>query len=252
MVPLSRTTSLKLLLRSLTIQGSWNYRTLQGTGFAFSIIPMLLRLYRDHPSELERSVGRHSGFFNANPYLSTMAVSAVARMEAEGAEAEQIERFKSALVSPLGSLGDRLIWARWRPLCLLLALLVFVLGAPWWVASGLFLALYNAAQIALRLWGLRLGWKEGRGVSRALLGSPLRRLPDRLTIPLSLVAGAVLPPLALAFGGTTSSAGPLIVIAVALALAAAGYLRPVIAGRLAAVGLILGSLVFVALEKTLW
>jgi PTS system mannose-specific IID component len=243
--------SLRLLWRSLTIQGSWNYRTMQGAGLAFSLIPMLTKLYRKHPTELKRSVGRHAGFFNATPYLSSIAISAVARMESEGAEPEQIERFKSALVSPLGSLGDRLIWARWRPLCVLVAVLLFVLGAPWWLASGVFLVAYNGPILALRIWGLRLGWREGRGVGGALLSSPLRRLPDRLTIPLSFVGGALLPPLALAVGGT-SSVGPIPVIGIALALAAAGYWRPLVAGRLAAFGLLIGSVLLVALDKLIW
>ncbi|MEE9133030.1 MAG: PTS system mannose/fructose/sorbose family transporter subunit IID [Gemmatimonadota bacterium] len=242
---------LRLLARSLVIQGSWNYRTMQGAGLGFALIPILSRLYRGDRAAVRASIGRHTGFFNANPYVSTVAISALARMEEEGAEAGDIERFKRALVSPLGSLGDRLVWARWRPLCSLLALLLFLLGSPWWVASGVFLALYNAIPMALRVWGLRLGWKEGRDVGRALMSSPLRRLPDRLTIPLAVVGGALLPPLALAVGGA-SGVGPIPVIGVALALVALGYRRPAFASRFAALSLVTASLVFVALESTLW
>ena len=234
------------------IQGSWNYSTMQGAGLGFALIPVLRLLYGGgRGAELDEAVGRHSRFFNANPYLSTVAIASIARMESEGADAEQIERFKGALVSPLGSLGDRLVWARWRPLCSLLALAVFVLGASWWVASGLFIVLYNLVAVPLRVWGLRLGWKEGRDVGRALMGSPLRRLPDRLTIPIAIIGGALLPPLALAVGGA-SGVGPTPVIGVALALTVVGYWRPAFAGRLAALGLVLGSLVFAALEKTVW
>jgi len=243
---------LRLLLRSLVIQGSWNYSTMQGAGLGFALIPVLRLWYRgDRAADLDEAVGRHSGFFNANPYLSTVAIASIARMESEGADAEQIERFKAALVSPLGSLGDRLVWARWRPLCSLLALLLFAVGASWWVASGLFVVLYNVVAMPLRAWGLSLGWKEGRDVGRALMGSPLRRLPDRLTIPIAVIGGALLPPLALAVGGA-SGVGPIPVICVALALTVVGYWRPAFAGRLAALGLVIGSLVFVALEKTIW
>lgn len=242
---------LRLLARSLVIQGSWNYRTMQGAGLGFALIPILSRLYRGDRAAFRASIGRHTGFFNANPYVSTVAISALARMEEEGAEAGDIERFKRALVSPLGSLGDRLVWARWRPLCSLLALLLFLLGLPWWVASGVFLALYNAIPMGLRVWGLGLGWKEGRDVGRALMSSPLRRLPDRLTIPLAVVGGALLPPLALAVGGA-SGVGPIPVIGVALALVALGYRRPAFASRFAALSLVTASLIFVALESTLW
>ncbi|MGD2217558.1 MAG: PTS system mannose/fructose/sorbose family transporter subunit IID [Gemmatimonadales bacterium] len=251
MAALSRALRLRLLLRSLLVQASWNYRTMQGAGLGFALIPALVRLYRADRTELTKALHRHSGFFNAHPYLSTVAIAALARMESEGANSAQIERFKRAVVSPLGSLGDRLVWARWRPLCSLLAFLIFLLGVPWWVAVGVFLASYNAVHLWLRGWGLRLGWREGREVGRALMGSPLRRLPDRLTIPLAVVSGAIVPLLALAIGGG-GSIGPFSATGIALALAVAGYGRPGLAGRVAVLGLLVGSLAFVILGSTVW
>lgn len=251
MAALSRAIRLRLLLRSLLVQASWNYRTMQGAGLGFALIPALSRLYRADRAELARALRRHSGFFNAHPYLSTVAIAALARMESEGADSEQVERFKRAIVSPLGSLGDRLVWARWRPLCSLVAFFIFLLGAPWWAAVGVFLASYNAVHLWLRFWGLRLGWREGREVGRALMGSPLRRLPDRLTIPLAVVSGAVVPLLALAIGAE-GGVGPFSAIGIALALAIAGYGRPGLAGRVAVLGLLVGSLVFVILGASVW
>jgi mannose/fructose/N-acetylgalactosamine-specific phosphotransferase system component IID len=240
-----------MLLRSLTVQGSWNYRTMQGAGIGFALVPTLRRLHGGDPEMLRQAVERHSGFFNAHPYMSSVAISALARMETERAEAEEVERFKTALVAPLGALGDRLVWARWRPLCLLLAISVYLAGVAWWVAAGLFLVLYNALHLALRVWGLRLGWRQGRGVGRALMGSPLRRLPDRLTIPLAVVAGALLPLLATALGGA-SGIGSIPAIAIAIALTALGAWRPAVAGRVAALGVLLLSFVFTVLGKVAW
>jgi PTS system mannose-specific IID component len=251
MAVLKKRLGLGIFLRSLVVQGSWNYRTMQGAGIGFALIPVLKRLHGGDREALAESVGRHSGFFNAHPYLSTVAIAALARMETEKSDAEQIERFKRALVSPLGSLGDRLVWARWRPLCLLLAIFVFLAGAAWWVASGLFLVLYNAVHLGLRVWGVGLGWREGRRVGRALMGSPLRRLPDRLTIPLAVVSGALVPLIALAASGA-SGIGPIPAIGIAIALAALGAWRPVLAGRVAAFGILVVSLAFIVLGKTAW
>ncbi|UCC47835.1 MAG: PTS system mannose/fructose/sorbose family transporter subunit IID [Gemmatimonadota bacterium] len=250
MLALSPLVRLRILLRSLAIQGSWNYQTMQGAGIGFALIPVLARLHRRDPASLAESLKRHTRFYNGHPYLATVAIAAVARMESEQAQAEEIERFKSAIVSPLGSIGDRLVWARWRPLCSLLGLTLFLAGAPWWVASAAFLALYNAVHLALRVWGLHLGWREGRDVGRALMGSPLRRLPDRLTIPLAAVAGALLPLLALGLGGP-SGAGSLSVIGIALVLAVVGAWRPAVAGRLAVLVPLVGSLVVMALGSSI-
>jgi PTS system mannose-specific IID component len=251
MARLGRVVALRLLLRSLIVQGSWNYRTMQGAGLGFALIPALRKLKPGDRDAVADSLGRHTGFFNAHPYLSTVAIAAVARMESEAAEPDKIERFKTAIVSPLGSLGDRLVWARWRPLCSLSAILVFLAGAPWWAAIAVFLIPYNTVHLALRTWGLLLGWREGRDVGRALMGSPLRRLPDRLTIPLAVVSGAVVPPLALAVAGT-SGVSPLSIVVVALALAVVGSWRPAVAGRLAVLGALAGSLVFVLLGNSIW
>lgn len=248
---LGRASRIRLLLRSLLVQGSWNYRTMQGAGLAFALTPALLRLYGDDRQALSAALERHSAFFNAHPYLATVAVAAVARMESDGVSPDEIERFKSAIVSPLGSLGDRLVWARWRPLTALLALAVFLAGAPWWAAATVFLALYNGMHLLLRVWGLRLGWRHGRQVGRALMASPLRRLPDRLTIPLAVVSGATVPLLALAVAGQ-SRAGPYSVILVALALASVAAWRPTVAARLAILSLLVGSLVVVVFGNAIW
>ena len=158
---------------------------------------------------------------------------------------------QSALVSPLGSLGDRLVWARWRPLCALLAVLAFLAGVPWWGVIVLFLVLYNAVPMGLRVWGLRVGWRHGIDVGRTLMSSRLRRLPDRLTIPLAVVSGAVLPPLVLAYGGT-SVVNPIPVIGIAVVLAAVGYYRPVAVRRIVTAGLIAAAVCVIGLELTIW
>jgi mannose/fructose/N-acetylgalactosamine-specific phosphotransferase system component IID len=224
---------------------------MQGAGLGYALLPVLRSLHRDAGASLKQALSRHSGFFNSHPYLSTVALAALARMESESADTGQIERFKVAIVSPLGSLGDRLVWARWRPICSLASLWLFLAGAAWWIAVIAFLLLYNAFHLGLRVWGLRLGWREGREVGGALMGSPLRRLPDRLTIPLAVVTGGVLAPLALELGSATG-AGPLATIAVALAFAAVGIWHPAVAGRLAVLGLLLAALLFVSLGHFVW
>jgi PTS system mannose-specific IID component len=251
MVALDPLLRLRLLIRSLAIQGSFNYRTMQGAGIGFALIPVLARLHRGHGASLAESLRRHTRFFNGHPYLSTVAIAAVARMECERQSAEEIERFKGAIVGPLGSIGDRLVWARWRPLCSLLAVLLFLAGTPWWVACAAFLVLYNVVHFGLRVWGLHLGWREGHEVGRALMGSPLRRLPDRLTIPLAAVAGALLPLLAVGLGGT-SGAGSFSVIGIALVLGVVGAWRPAVARRLAVLLPLIASLMVVALGSIVW
>lgn len=180
-----------VILRALAVQGSWTYQSYLGTGFAFVLLPALRRLYED-PAALDAAVRRHEGLFNTHPYLAPLALGAVIRMEEDGEDPAVIERFKTALRSTLGTLGDQVIWAGWRPLCLLVALALLLLNVPWWIAVGLFLALYNIGHFALMTWGMRVGLAEGRGVAERLRTSFIRRIQPRLAVAGSFAVGVTL------------------------------------------------------------
>lgn len=216
---LTRGVRRSLLLRSFAVQGSWNYQTLIGTGFAFVLLPVLRRLHRGDEEALREAVARHAELFNSHPYLVTVAAGAVARLEEEGAPPETVRRFKGALRGSLGSIGDRLVWQAWRPACAILAIVLLLLGAPWWAAVSAFLLAYNALHLWLRVWGLRVGLRDGLAVGKALRDAPFQRLGERASD-----AGAFLAGLAgiLALGST--SRGPAEYVLGAAALAAGLWL----------------------------
>ncbi|MEX2283163.1 MAG: PTS system mannose/fructose/sorbose family transporter subunit IID [Gemmatimonadota bacterium] len=163
------------LLRSFAIQGSWNYRTLIGCGFAFALLPVLRTIYNGRPDEYQAAVQRHAAVFNSHPYLAPMALGAVSVLESSESP-EVVERFKSAVRGSLGSLGDRLIWAGFRPLCVLLALSALMLGASWFFVTGGFLVLYNVGHVATRVWALRFGLRHGKRLGEQLRTVPVERV----------------------------------------------------------------------------
>ncbi|HEX2208586.1 MAG TPA: PTS system mannose/fructose/sorbose family transporter subunit IID [Longimicrobium sp.] len=168
-----------MLLRSLAVQGSWNYTTLIGTGLAYVLAPALRHLYADDPARLREALARHAELFNAHPYLAVLAAGALARLEGDGVPRETIDRFKSAIRGSLGSLGDRLVWLMWRPACALLMVALLLAGAGWWIAVLAFLVSYNALHLWMRAWGLRAGLRDGLQVARALREAPFERLGER-------------------------------------------------------------------------
>jgi PTS system mannose-specific IID component len=182
-------------MRSFAIQGSWNYRSMIGSGFAFALIPFLRRSGLSG-EELAGATRRHLESFNAHPYLSGIALGAVARMESEDVDPETIHRFKEAIQGSLGGLGDTLIWGAWRPATLLLALAVAWMGAPPWVPVLLFLGLYNAGHLAIRWWGFRIGLEEGREVAGRLRVVGLSLIAERVfrsaTLLLGILVGVLL------------------------------------------------------------
>jgi PTS system mannose-specific IID component len=186
---LGRGTLLSTFLRSFVVQGSWNYHTMLGSGFAFALLPGLRRVYAGDREGYEAAVRRHLEHFNAHPYLVGLALGATLRMEEDGVGAETVHRFKVAVRGPLGSLGDQLVWATWLPLVAMVSLVLYWTGVPgpWVVAT--FLVLYNAGHIALRVWGMRAGLEAGRDVARRLGGAALGRRAARLRPVGALLVG---------------------------------------------------------------
>ena len=192
--PIDAATHLSMFVRSLAIQGSWNYEILVGNGVAFCVEPALRRLPGgvDGPAYRE-AIARECTYFNAHPYLASLAIGALARAELDQAPPAHIERFRKALCGPLGSVGDRLVWAAWLPACSLVALLIFGLGAsPLGVTIG-FLVLYNLGHLALRNWGLRAGWQYGLRVAAALSSPVLQHGPRYIGRAAAVIGGLALP-----------------------------------------------------------
>jgi PTS system mannose-specific IID component len=190
----SALTWVTVFTRLLAIQGSWNYETLLGNGIGFSLEPVLRQLPGGvEGAPFKAAMARESAYFNAHPYLASVAVGALARVELGMVSPDRIERFRTALCGPLGSVGDRLVWAGWLPFCSLAALIVYGLGARPLVVLSVFLLLYNAGHFALRVWGLRVGWTRGLDVAAALANPVLRRGPAHLARAAATAAGVAVP-----------------------------------------------------------
>ncbi len=191
---LPRLTRAEMFLRLFAIQSSWNYETLMGTGIGFCTEPALRHLPGGPEGAAYRTaLARESRYFNAHPYLASLAVGSLARAELDSVPGAQIERFRTACCGPLGSVGDRLVWAGWLPVCSLVALAAYGLGGRALTVCAVFLVLYNLGHVALRAWGLRAGLASGLRVAEAL-GRPLfRRGPDDLARIGALLAGVALP-----------------------------------------------------------
>ena len=80
------------------------------------------------------------------------------------------------------------------------------IGLPVWVVVGLFLVLYNAGHLALRIWGFRSGLRDGRDVARTLSKARLAQLAERIKSIASLLVG-VLAGVLLAGRGGLSDGG---------------------------------------------
>jgi mannose/fructose/N-acetylgalactosamine-specific phosphotransferase system component IID len=204
------------LLRLFTVQGSWNYERMQGVGVGVAEEPLLRDLRAGGNGTAYRAaVARGAHFFNAHPYLCGLAVGAAARAEHDGVPPDQVERLRTALCGPLGSLGDRLVWAGWLPLTSALALVGVALGRGHGLRAVLgFLLVYNIGHVSLRWWALRAGWRYGAQVARALREPMLQRATALSGPAMALAVGFALPLVAVYLSGTFEDGWRLAVAAV--------------------------------------
>lgn len=228
---------LRSFLRTFAVEGSWNPHSMTAGGLVYALLPLLARIHAGDPVALREAVRRHLEPFNAHPYLTPMAVGSLARMEHQGEDPARIRRYRRALMGPLGAVGDRLVWAGWRPVCLLAGLLAFSLGADPVRAALLFLLSYNAGHLALRAWAFRLGWRDGVHAVRGLTAPALERWGLALRWTGVCLAGATAAALAARIPG---AAGAWSAATLAGMGALAGYRWPQWAGR-GAVGLVVAA-----------
>ncbi|MFL5343884.1 MAG: PTS system mannose/fructose/sorbose family transporter subunit IID [Hyalangium sp.] len=178
---LSRSVLLRVFLRSLALQASWNPKGMQNLGLAYSLFPALEQLYPEK-KEQEAAVQRHLVFFNTHPYVAAAIVGGVLNHEQRIARGEEtpdkVVAFKAALMGPLAALGDGFFWLSLKPAVGAVCAALVPLLHAW--AALLFLFLYNLVHLTLRArfyWlGLELGDRLVEAVARANLPSRGARL----------------------------------------------------------------------------
>lgn len=171
---------------------------MQGLGFLFALLPWLNRVNNaggidsesfdagnDAARPNRRSLRRHLGYFNTNPYMATYVLGVVARLEEEE-RGEEAVQMRTNLMGPLGAIGDGLYWANFRPLCLLATLIVAMFRVD--VAVLLFLAFYNAVHITDRWSYLNMGYEKAHTAiegALALKGRSVGRVSRKLIAPVT-------------------------------------------------------------------
>ena len=166
---LNRIETIRLTCRSLFLQAMLNYRTMQGPGYLYALWPWLRNAKRS-----SQEIRASADYLNAHPVLATLAIGALRRRIENGdvqKNPDEFSKWQTELCGPLGTIGDQLIWDRWKPLIFGLGVLILMwkpsLG-PWLGVAVGSLLLYNVPLIWLRYWGIREGYRLGERVLESL------------------------------------------------------------------------------------
>ena len=186
----------KIFLRSLSIQSSWNFSSMQNIGFAFSLIPFVKKSgkNREHRS---RILKRHLELFSTHPCLSGPIIGSVVKLEEESCENSdcvEVVNLKKALMAPYAAIGDPFFWGALKPLSAVVGVIMAIKG--FLVAPLIFLLLYNSFHIWVRLRGFIEGYRDGKGAINFIRVLNLPEMSRKIrwisVILLGILAGAII------------------------------------------------------------
>jgi PTS system mannose-specific IID component len=176
----------KVFFRSLAMEANFNFETWQNTGFAFSIIPVLKKLYKT-PQSMAKALERHLQFFNTTAHGSTLILGITAAMEEQNSQKadfdeDSINAVKLGLMGPLAGVFDSFFWGTLKVIAagvgISLALNGNVLGPV------LFLLIFNIPHILLRYNLTFIGYNAGTKFLQNLVKS---NIMDKLTTGASIL-----------------------------------------------------------------
>ncbi|MEG0978277.1 MAG: PTS system mannose/fructose/sorbose family transporter subunit IID [Bacilli bacterium] len=151
--------------RSFCHEASYNAERQQALGYAFTLTPLLKKLYGDDPKAMQEACIRHTEFFNLTVQINNFVVGIVTALEEKNANSEDknigttISAVKSALMGPLAPIGDTFFWGCFRIVAASIGASLSLQGNI--MGPILFVVLFNLPHLLVRWYGLTLGYKLG-------------------------------------------------------------------------------------------
>lgn len=169
-----------LFFRSLALEANFNFETWQNTGFAFSVIPALKKLYTTK-EKMAAALKRHLQFFNTSPYGSTLIIGITAAMEEQNSrdadfDEESINSVKLGLMGPLAGVFDSLFWGTFKVIAAGVGASLAIKGNI--LGPILFLLIFNVPHLLLRYHLTFIGYNTG---TKFLQNLAKNNVMDKLT-----------------------------------------------------------------------
>lgn len=94
-------------------QLGWNYERMQNTGYLYTMLPQLRKIYGDNSPELKKMMKTETQFFNTSNFFNTIITGIdLALQENEGVESEEtVQSLKVGLMGPFAAIGDSIFAA---------------------------------------------------------------------------------------------------------------------------------------------
>ncbi len=169
----------------------WNYETMQGLGYGYSMLPALKEIYGDDKEGLQKAVENNIQFFNTNATTGSLIVGASLALEEEGTDArEAITAIKTGLMGPLAGVGDTLFTV--LPNTVIGSIAAYM-GGLQGNPIGIFLWIgFNILRLFCMKKFINIGYKQGSKLVGSI-GGMLKNITEAANILGITVVGALVP-----------------------------------------------------------
>lgn len=153
----------KVFTRSCTLDSAWNYERQQNLMFAYTMIPVLKRLYSNQ-DDMAKALQRHLEFMSCTPHIVTLLVGIAGAMEEENAkddnfDASSISAVKTSLMGPMAGIGDSFFWGTLLTIAIGIGVSFAKEGSI--IGPIAFLLIINIPGFLARYYCLNAGFKYG-------------------------------------------------------------------------------------------
>lgn len=173
----------KVFWKSMPFEISWNYVRQDHLGFAYSMTPIIEKLYKTEEERAE-ALERHTEFFNITVYFSTLVLGIATAMEEKRAsdpdfDTASINNIKASLMGPLSGIGDSIFLGTLRIIAAGIGASICMNGNPF--GAVVFLLLYNIPALLVRYFGMMKGYELGTTLLEKLQKSGLMAKVTNMT-----------------------------------------------------------------------
>ncbi|MCP7006322.1 PTS system mannose/fructose/sorbose family transporter subunit IID, partial [Listeria monocytogenes] len=168
----------------------WNYERMMSTGYLYSILPTLRKLYKTD-DDLKDMMNMHNQFFNTNPMVGGLILGMDMAIEEREKKAskEVVTGLKTGLMGPFAGVGDTIFGVI---LPTIFGSIAAYMGLQGNVTGVVIWVLVNILVVGARFTLLPLGYKQGAKLVTEF-ADRLNALTDAAILLGVTVVGALIP-----------------------------------------------------------
>ncbi len=184
----------QIATRSFMLQSSFNFESMQGIGYAYSVLPALQKIYADDPEGLKEAVLRNTEFFNTHPYLAGTIMGAQLALEERkhtynDISSEAISSIKIAMMGPFAGIGDSFFWYTIYPIAISVGCSLADAGS---ILGPIFaFVFFNTFHLVARYGGIKMGYNLGTDAIKNSTSSLMNRITQGASIVGLMILGCL-------------------------------------------------------------